>query len=88
MAKRYILQHHPERRIPDDLSNEFCDVWLSKLFAYLPSFQQPIAYCCGLDVILSMYPLPYGALRMWMIHHASQVRKIWQHDIIILETER
>ena len=88
MAKRYILQHHPEMELPSDLSNEFCDIWLSKLYAYASPFEQPIRYCCGLDTILRTHPFMYGALRFWMLHHVSQVKKIWQHDIIIADQIR
>jgi hypothetical protein len=83
MARKYILRHHPERLLPADLTDDFCDVWLFKLYAYGAINQKPIALCCGLDSILQTKPLPYGALRFWMLHHVSKVARIWQHDIIL-----
>jgi len=85
MAKKYILQHRPENTLPGELTDSFCDMWLFKLHAYTCIDYAPISMCCGLDAILATKPFPYGALRLWMIHHINKVQRIWQYDIVLRE---
>lgn len=83
MAKKYLIHHHPERSLPDEFTDDFCRIWLFKLETYRYINVRPLAYCCGLDRIIQTTPTPFGALRLWMMHHSSKVDRIWRHDIIV-----